>query len=73
MLNKEVNYYLVTFIKDGKRQEVKMKTGDTIKNSKGVSLVIGVTPNEEFPNNIKIEEIPKISVKSLKLSLFNKK
>lgn len=64
---------LVTFINGDERKVVEMNKGETILLKGGKRITVGVTPNDMLGPNIKVEEIPKKSVKSLLLKKKNNK
>ena len=62
--------YLVTFINGEERKTVEMKKGEVVLLKGGKRIIVGVTPNDLLGPTLKIEEMPK---KTLKLSLKKNK
>lgn len=61
------DYVLVTFINGEERKTEKMERGATVILKDGKRVNVGVTPNDLLGPTLKVEEIPKKTIKSLLL------
>ena len=70
---KRDEYVIVVFTTpEGEEKRMQVKKGERIMLKNKSFIVAGVTPKESLGKNIRFEEVPKPSIKSLILSRKNK-